>query len=171
MFCQHSLQHNCLNQPSAWWEHSLFARKSRTFDFPCPPVQFLHHYCLNQPSARRERQELARIFAPLVMRPAGRSVTAASDVSQLLVIGSSACWTSRIQGLYIIACGSPSWITCPRHHQLSASHISSGRLMTPAIAGMRPRGGLRGAHDTCCLPSSCHPLFCPTAGSAVNRWR
>jgi hypothetical protein len=48
--------------------------------FAVPAAQFLHHYCLNQARPARERQELARIFAPLLLRPAGCSVMAPSQV-------------------------------------------------------------------------------------------
>jgi RhoGAP domain len=48
--------------------------------FDIPATQFLHHYCLNQARPARERHELARIFAPMLLRPAGCSVMAPAQV-------------------------------------------------------------------------------------------
>lgn len=44
-----------------------------------PVMELLHHYCLNQRNPGAERAALARLFGPVVLRPAGRSVIAATD--------------------------------------------------------------------------------------------
>ena len=66
--------------------HGLLRRcEHRVLQVLYPLMEFLHHYCLNQANARAERQQLARIFAPLVLRSAGRSVMAPAQVRLVTV--------------------------------------------------------------------------------------
>jgi len=60
--------------------HTLLRQcEHRVLQVLYPLMEFLHHYCLNQRQPAMERAELARLFAPLVLRPVGRSVMAPAN--------------------------------------------------------------------------------------------